>query len=60
MTFGSKDMSKSEERSFLEERRASFKVLGQDHVGTDARIGRDYRMEGSQGPVEVGLGKELR
>lgn len=61
---------KSEKRTFQAEGRASFRALGQDHVGTDARVSRDNRMEGraavsdmgkvSGGPEEVGQGRELR
>ena len=54
------EMSKSEQRTFQAEGKACFKILGQAHVGTGVRTGRDNRMERSQGPDEVSLGQELR
>lgn len=47
---------KSEKRAFLAVGTANSRALGQDHVGTDARVSRANRMEGRVAVSDTGKG----
>lgn len=54
-------MNKSKERTFQAEETASAKVLGQDHVGPDARVGRDESgRDRSMDDMWKGVGGQMR